>query len=180
MIVIVGESGSGKSELVKELSSYGINKVVTYTTRPKRNNEVNGIDYYFITKDVFDKYASTGFFIEHNAYRNWYYGTALDDCSNEMDIVAVLTPAGLRALKRSGVKVLSVYLEVDRRSRLINILKRGDDIEEAYRRSLSDVGQFDGVNEEVNYVINNDKYKKSISEVANELLKIIGTTKKER
>lgn len=172
MLVIIGESGSGKSELVKAISDKNIKKIVTYTTRPKRDYEVNGIDYYFISQSVFEKYANAGFFVEFNMYRDWAYGTALNDCSNENDVVAVLTPAGLRALKRAGINVKSVYLEVDRRSRLINILKRGDNIEEAYRRSLSDVGQFDGIKDEVDYVIENHGYKKSIEEVANEFIRI--------
>ena len=49
------------------------------------------------------------------------------------------------------------------------ILQRGDNIEEAYRRSLSDVGQFDGIEGEVDYIINNDGYKKSIAEMAQEV-----------
>ena len=45
-----------------------------------------------------------------------------------------------------------------------------DNIEEAYRRSLSDVGQFDGIEDEVDYVINNEGYKKSIEEMTKEVL----------
>lgn len=172
MFAIMGESGSGKTELVKALSKKSIKKIVTYTTRPKRDYEINGVDYYFISQEVFEKYTKSGFFIEFNRYRDWYYGTALNDCCNDNNVVAVLTPAGFRALKRSGVNVKSIYLEVDRRSRLISILRRGDNIEEAYRRSLSDVGQFDGIKEEVDYIIENNGYKKTIDEVASEFIRI--------
>ncbi len=57
-----------------------------------------------------------------------------------------------------------VYLKVDRRSRLIKLLERGDDIEEAYRRSLSDVGQFDSFENEADFVLENKNYEYSIKE----------------
>ena len=91
--------------------------------------------------------------------------------------MAILTPAGLRALKRIGADVKSVYLYVDRRSRLISILTRGDDIDEAYRRNLSDVGQFDEVAEEVDYVIDNSFFhmnKEQVLKCLKEILTEIG------
>lgn len=157
MLVIVGESASGKSTLQKKLieNNPSYKKVVTYTTRPKRKNEKDGVDYHFISEDKFEKLVKKGFFIEHAKYRDWSYGTAKQDCINAENSVAVLTPAGLRALKRVGANITSIYLYVDRRSRLVSILARGDNIDEAYRRNLSDVGQFDGIADEVDYVIDN-------------------------
>lgn len=160
MIVIIGESASGKSTLQNMLiqSDPSYQKITTYTTRPMRDGEVNGVDYHFITDSAFEELAKRDFFAEQNAYREWRYGTAKADCMNAKKKIAVMTPAGLRALKRENIDVTSIYLMVDRRSRLIQILNRGDSIEEAYRRSLSDVGQFDGVVDEVNYVIDNTGY----------------------
>ena len=167
MLVIIGESGSGKSSLAKALSDKHKNykRIVTYTTRPRRDNEVDGIDYHFIDQARFDELVEQDFFVEYNMYREWCYGTALQDCSNDNNVIAVLTPAGYRALKRAGVKARSIYLYVDRRSRLINILKRGDNIEEAYRRSLSDVGQFDGLVDEADYIIDNTGFHLPVKDV---------------
>ena len=168
MIVIIGESGCGKSTLVntfiKKYPSY--KRVVTYTTRPMREGEVDGVDYHFVNEGHFSWLISENRLTEWNMYRGWYYGTPYIDDYNE-NIIAILTPAGLRALKRnatvSGLKnIKSIYLNVDRRSRLISLLKRGDDIEESYRRSLSDVGQFDGVDREVDFVLDNQSFEYSI------------------
>jgi len=166
MIVIIGESGSGKSTLVKAFMEKNkeYKKVITYTTRPMRKGEKADSDYHFVTKEEFDKLIEEDFFVEYNVYRGWYYGTALQDCSSDNDTVAILTPAGYRAIIRAGIIAYAVYLYVDRRSRLINILKRGDDIEEAYRRSLSDVGQFDGLLDEADFIIDNTQYKMSINQ----------------
>lgn len=173
MIVLVGESASGKSSIERYLAdNYGYNKVVSYTTRQPRPNEVDGVDYHFISVDEFLKLKEQGFFAETAVYNNWYYGTAKEDCTD--DKIAVLTPHGLRQISKvDGINVLSFYVNVPRRDRLIKILQRGDDIEEAYRRSLSDVGQFDGIEDEVNHVINNAKYEKSIEEMSKEVKGII-------
>ena len=171
MIVLVGESASGKSSIERHLVDYyGFNKVVSYTTRNPRQGEVNGVDYHFIDTKKFFELSEQGFFAEKASYNGWNYGTAKEDCTD--DKVAVLTPHGLRQVtKLDGINVTSFYINVPRRDRLIKILQRGDNIEEAYRRSLSDVGQFDGISDEVNYVIDNVGYKKSIEEMTREVLK---------
>ncbi|MBR5604196.1 MAG: guanylate kinase [Bacteroidales bacterium] len=173
MIVLVGESASGKSSIERHLvNHHGFNKVVSYTTREPRQGEVDGVDYHFINTERFLELKKQGFFAETAVYNNWNYGTAKEDCTD--DKVAVLTPHGLRQVsKLDGINVTSFYINVPRRDRLIKILQRGDNIEEAYRRSLSDVGQFDGIADEVNYVIDNVGYKKNIEEMTREVLKHI-------
>lgn len=169
MIVLVGESASGKSSIEKYLvDNYEYNKVVSYTTRQPRPNEVDGVDYHFVSIDEFLNLKEQGFFAETAVYNNWHYGTAKEDCTD--DKIAVLTPHGLRQISKvDGIKTISFYINVPRRDRLIKILQRGDDIEEAYRRSLSDVGQFDGIEDEVDYVVHNDGYKKPIAKMAQEV-----------
>ena len=169
MIVLVGESASGKSSIERYLmDNYGYKKIVSYTTRSPRLGEVDGIDYHFISVEEFKSLKEQGFFAETAVYNNWHYGTAKEDCTD--DKIAVLTPHGLRQISKiDGINVNSFYINVPRRDRLIKILQRGDNIEEAYRRSLSDVGQFDGIEDEVDYIIHNDGYKKSIAEIAQEV-----------
>lgn len=169
MIILVGESASGKSSIERHLvDNYGYNKITSYTTRAPREGEADGIDYHFINLEQFYKLKAEGFFAETAMYNNWHYGVAKEDCTD--DKVAVLTPHGLRQVSRlPNVNVISFYISVPRRDRLIKILQRGDNIEEAYRRNLSDIGQFDGISDEVDYIIHNDSYKKSIAEMAEEV-----------
>lgn len=170
MIVIMGESASGKSSIEKTLvNDYGYTKLVSYTTRQPRVGEVNGIDYHFISVEKFHELKNKGFFAETAVYNGWHYGTAKEDCTN--DKIAVLTPHGFRQIKKfPEIKITSFYIDVPRRDRLIKILERQDNIEEAYRRNLSDVGMFDGIADEVDYVISNPSYKKSIDDMAREIL----------
>lgn len=170
MLVLVGESASGKSSIEKYLvENCGYNKIVSYTTRQPREGEVDGVDYHFITKSQFHRLKEQNFFAETAIYNDWYYGVAKEDCTN--DKVAVLTPHGLRQVSKiKDINVISFYINVPRRDRLIKILQRGDSIEESYRRNLSDVGMFDGIWDEVDYVINNTGYNKSIAEMSKEIL----------
>ena len=169
MLILVGESASGKSSIEKHLvENYGYNKVVSYTTREPRESEVDGVDYHFISVEQFYKLKGQNFFAETAMYNNWYYGIAKEDCTD--DKVAVLTPHGLRQVsKLPDINATSFYINVPRRDRLIKILQRGDSIEEAYRRNLSDVGQFDGIEDEVDYIICNEEYKRTVEEMALEV-----------
>ncbi len=156
MIVIIGESGSGKTTLANDFVERNpqFHRVVTYTSRPKREGEIDGVDYHFCSDDEFDELCESGFFVEHAEYRGWKYGTAREDCESE-NAVVILTPSGLRALKKLTDDIISVYVWVDRETRLIKLIERGDNVDEAYRRNLSDVGMFDGVENEVDYVLAN-------------------------
>lgn len=170
MIVLVGESASGKSSIERNLvDNYGYKKVVSYTTRQPRQGEVDGIDYHYISESQFSNLQKEEFFAEIGEYNGWHYGTAKNDCTS--DKVAVVTPHGLRQLKKiPNLDIRTFYINVPRRDRLIKILQRGDNIEEAYRRSLSDVGQFDGIADEVDYIIDNKNYTKNIDEMTKEVL----------
>ena len=167
MIVIVGESASGKTTLVNDLIKKHpeFHKIVTYTTRPKRDNEVEGIDYYFVSEEKFKSLVEQDYFVEHAKYRDRSYGTAKKYCVKDKNAIVILTPAGMRSLKKINKKATSIYVYVDRRSRLINILLRGDNVDEAYRRNLSDLGQFDGITNEVDYVIDNTQFHMNEDEV---------------
>lgn len=175
MLVLVGESASGKSSIEKYLAdNCGYNKIVSYTTRPPREGEVDGVDYHFISIEQFKFLSEQGFFAEQAVYRDWCYGVAKEDCTD--DKVAVLTPHGLRQISKiKNINIISFYINVPRRDRLIKILQRGDSIEESYRRNLSDVGMFDGIWDEVDYIINNDGYNKTIAEMSKEILYLVLT-----
>jgi guanylate kinase len=176
MIVLIGESASGKSSIETNLvRRYGYNKIVSYTTRQPRAGEVNGVDYHFIDTDEFLELKEKGFFAESAQYRGWHYGVAKEDCTN--DKVAVLTPHGLRQISKiKDIDIVSFYINVPRRDRLIKILQRGDDVEEAYRRSLSDVGMFDGIEDEVDFIVYNAEYRKDIEQMTREVLSLYKST----
>ncbi len=169
IIVLIGESASGKSTIEKMLVKKGFNKIVSYTTRPIRPNETDGVDYHYISKEEFLNKLQNGFFAEYTIYNSWYYGIAIPDCKD--DSVVVVEPHGFRQLKKiERLNIISFYIKVDERERLIRMVKRGDNLLEVFRRIFSDQGVFQFIDQEVDYVIDNNK---NINDSVNEIIELI-------
>ncbi len=166
LICLIGESGAGKSTIARQMESrHRYSQIVTYTTRPMRKGERNGIDYHFISPQEFERKRAAGFFAESAEYNNWSYGTAKEDCREKK--IAVVTPRGFRNLKKNlDIFITSFYIKVPRRDRLIKLLQTRQDIDECIRRNISDVGQFDGIEDEVDYVIDNENYGRTPEDLA--------------
>jgi guanylate kinase len=154
MIVIVGCSCAGKSCIERKLTERGLKRIISYTTRSIRKNETNHIDYHFITKEEFEKKLLEGFFAEYSIYNSWNYGIAHEDCCD--NACAVVETSGMRQLKvNKNLNIKSFCINIDERTRVIRMMKRGDNIMESFRRIISDQGMFSGIEYEVDYVIDN-------------------------
>lgn len=180
MLIILGESGSGKTTLQKYICEHtDMERVISCTTRPIRNGEENGVDYYFMIEEEYDKLSERGFFVEKAEYNSWNYALSIDQIKDNK--VAVLTPHGLRMVKKYikennlDIKITSIYLKVDKVSRLIKLLKRDGEerIWESIRRTMSDVGQFDGIEDEVDIVIDNSEYRLSVETLFEKLNSVL-------
>lgn len=170
MIVLLGESGCGKSTIEKELVNKGFKKIISYTTRPIRKNEKDGVDYHYISEEEFLHKYSAGFFAEYTIYNSWYYGIAVPDCKNNS--VVVVEPHGFRQLKKiDELNITSFYIKVNERERLIRMVKRGDNLLEVFRRIFSDQGVFQFIDQEVDYVIDNNK---NINDSINNIINLLG------
>jgi len=78
VLVLIGPSGSGKTTLQTALAETfpdHIERAISYTTRPARPNEVNGVDYHFVTDEAFDALVAVGAFLEHTRYGANRYGS---------------------------------------------------------------------------------------------------------
>jgi guanylate kinase len=154
VIAIIGASATGKTTIERILEKQGLERIISYTSRPMRKNEINDVDYHFISDAEFLEKLEDNFFAEHTSYRGWHYGISKNDCAN--NTVAVVEPVGFRRLKKiDGLNIRSFYIKTDDRTRMIRMLKRGDDIAEAIRRMYSDQGSFNGIEDEVDYIIEN-------------------------
>ena len=167
MLVLCGKSATGKSSIESVLSSlYGYKKIVSYTTRKPRDGEVDGVDYHFVSEEEFLNMKSLGLFAESSYHYMWHYGFLKSDCCE--NAVVVLNPKGLRDIKRSGIHCRTVYIKADDRKRLCMLIQRGDDIVEVFRRHIFDDGMFNGMEEEVDVIYEND-YTSSIQDAANKI-----------
>ena len=156
MIVLAGASASGKTEVAKLLAKkYGITKIVTTTTRPKRKGEVDGMDYFFVTTEKFEEMIREDRFVEYTFFNGNLYGSTKDQIAKNKCVV--IDPAGLRsytALKDSSI--VTFYLEADEETRYKRMLSRGDDIDKIESRIKHDREAFKKENiVKVNYIIKN-------------------------
>ena len=160
MILLVGKSCSGKSTIARELKKLGLKEVVTYTTRPPRENEVDGVSYHFISQEDFLKKEKQGFFAETTSYNvangeTWYYGSAVEDLTN--DKVIIVNPHGLKQIKKiKYLDPIAFYILVDKTTIMNRLKTRGDNKFEADRRIIADDFDFSGICEYVDFAIRND------------------------
>lgn len=89
LIIISGPSGSGKSTIVtKHLIKISDNFYysISATTRSAKNNELNGVDYHFITQDEFQKFIDNDEFLEYKMYNSGFYGTMKSMVLEQLEI----------------------------------------------------------------------------------------------
>ena len=184
IIVLLGASGSGKSTIEHELATHhGFEKIVSYTTRKPRENEENGKDYYFVDNDTFKEILNRDLFAEYDEYsQNRLYGTLKSDYA-EGNKVVVLTPNGLRQLKKNcpNDNIFTILVEANLGTRVKRYIDRCgvdrfnfDDKNEIAARVERDYGMFLGLDKEVDLVVHNDEgtdienFVKTIMEIIHE------------
>ena len=127
-IVISGPSGVGKDTICEGLIKRG-NGIysVSMTTRKKRNNEIDGVNYFFVSKDEFENKIKDNFFLEYAMYNGKYYGTPTDFISDNtnrgINVFAVLEINGAINVKKIFPSAITIYImppsfdELERRLR---------------------------------------------------------------
>lgn len=155
MLILIGPSASGKTEVAKLLArKYNVTKIVTYTTRAPRVNEVNGVDYNFVSIDEFAKLTQEDFFVETTYYNSNYYGTAKKDIKD--DKCVILDPNGLKSfLALNDERIVSIFLDSDEKTRFNRMLLRKDAVEDAEKRIVNDRIAFNLANlQGITFIVN--------------------------
>ena len=157
IIAIMGKAGSGKDTLMKALLTEpqfkNAKSIVSCTTRPIRENEIDGVDYHFITVDQFTDQVLSGEMLEATCFNNWHYGTSLKNLSENQINIGVFNPEGVEILRENkNIKLAVIYIEANDKTRLLRQLNRekDPDCHEIIRRFSTD--EFDFRDEEICYI----------------------------
>ncbi len=135
-VIILGKGGSGKDHLRKEMVSHGFRYCVSHTSRPIREGEKEGEDYYFVDESHF----SSGNFYEKVTFNGWFYGTSMDEFRSAN--LFIMTPSGLSKMSQEDRKQSYViYLDIDENTRRDRLSKRRD-ADDADRRLKADESDF--------------------------------------
>lgn len=178
-IVISGPSGVGKgticNRLLNELNAW---YSVSTTTRAPRDGEINGVNYFFVTKEKFENKIKEGEFLEYNIYNGNYYGTSkeivVDKINEGINVFSEIDVNGAHNIKKVFPDALLIYIAPPSievlKERLIS---RGtESIEKINQRleiaekELKEVDFYD-------YVVINDDLDKATDEVRNIITKEI-------
>ena len=174
IIVLVGKTASGKTTVANELcKNHGYKRIITYATRPMRENEVQDVDYHFISDEQFNEMVKNNEFTEYKRYNTahgvWSYGSVItseqelsDDC-----YVIILTPQGLRDLSKKISQYIAFYLNVSFESQLERLKRRGDEEQQIIKRLKNDAKDFENVLDIVDYNFYTDVLSSSPQRVAN-------------
>ena len=159
---VIGKSGTGKDTLMEYLlnnESHDLKKIIPYTTRPMRENEINGVNYYYVSESEMNKMDTEGRIIEkrcyHTVHGDWYYFTSSDNISEDKKNIIITTQEALKYFfEKYGMEnIYVIYLKLDDKIRLERCINRESqqtepNYKEVCRRFLADENDFD--EEEIN------------------------------
>jgi guanylate kinase len=169
VFIISAPSGSGKSTLVNEVRSTvpGLEFSISYTTRQPRGSEQNGREYFFVSREQFEKMVNNNEFLEHADVFGDYYGTArrfLDNARQEgKDLLLDIDVQGAEQIKRNLPDAISIFIMPPNRSELERRLRqRGQDSEEKIQRRLKAAKREIENYEKYDYILVNDRLEDSV------------------
>ncbi len=144
LIVFSGPSGSGKDTVLAELKSRDINmqQSISATTRPMREGEVDGVDYFFTDVDTFEKNIQEGYFLEYVKYGSNYYGTPKKRIEELTDgganVFLKIEVEGAGNVRKAFPDAVSVFIVPPSMEELANRLKgRGTETEETFNKRFA-------------------------------------------
>lgn len=139
-IVICGGGGSGKDYLKQKMIDRGFIPSISYTSRLPRENEVDGVDYYFVRDRTFDKMIGKDEFYEYKVFNRWYYGTHRDDykfCN-----LFIMTPEAIEEMdSKLRKEFFVIYIDIPVSVRRERLEKRND-ADSVQRRLEADLDMF--------------------------------------
>jgi len=127
--IITGPSGVGKNTIINELSNHiNIHFSVSHTTREKRQGEVDGKDYFFVSEEEFKNLIDKNFFIEFEQYGDAFYGTGKDQIKNKKEVILLdLEVNGATKLLKQYPHFIGIFIDIDNDSLKERLKIRGHD-----------------------------------------------------
>jgi len=148
IIALVGEAGSGKDTIMKGVleKSPHLHEIVSCTTRPPREGEIDGINYHFMSPEVFGDKVVHGEMLEASCFNDWFYGTGYESLRSDCYNIGVFNPEGIESLlAHPGVAVDVYHVRATDKNRLLRQLNRetDPDVHEIIRRFKADMIDFE-------------------------------------
>lgn len=189
---LMGKSSSGKDTIFKEINDdkdLDLKPIISYTTRPKRINETNGVEYFFINTDELNKFEKENKVIEkrvyHTVHGDWFYGTINDGQVdlNKNNYLLITTLEAYKSLRDyfGYEKVYPFYIDIEDGIRLERALERErkqdkPNYDELCRRFLADNKDFSTENLSnlgINKFYINENLENCINDIKKDILNLM-------
>ena len=151
MVILSSPSGVGKTTLTKKIQQkYKNFKIsVSHTTRTPRSNEIDGVDYHFVSKKKFKELIDEEKFYEHAKIFENYYGTLkrnVDETIKENDILFDIDWQGTKQLSKfKNLNLIKIYLITDKEELKSRLIKRNQNTNEEVKK------RFDSFDEDIKH-----------------------------
>jgi guanylate kinase len=169
LFIVSAPSGAGKTTLVERLVEQLPNLKMSrsYTSRPARNGEADGVDYNFVSRERFEALIARGEFLEWADVFGNFYGTRASDTDRLLDqgidVVLVIDVQGARKVRALGVETTTVFVMPPSLQELEQRLRgRSKDSEEAIQRRLAIARAEVAAFTDYDYVVVNDELRGAV------------------
>ncbi|MFC2088388.1 guanylate kinase [Calditrichota bacterium] len=172
LIVLSAPSGAGKTSLARALVANNPQCAISVsaTSRSKRFNEQNGIDYIFLTKEEFEKKISDGDFLEYEQVHGEYYGTLKktveDMIANNKSVVFDIDVNGALCIKRGHPEAILIFIKAPSEEELIRRLRgRKSETKEMIEKRLERLPYEYEQSKKFDYIIVNEHFNQTVNEI---------------
>ena len=172
LFIIAAPSGCGKTSLVEALIKNAKNLYVSvsHTTRPPRSDEINGINYYFVSIDEFEEMIKNNAFVEHAMVFDNHYGSSSklirEKLDEGIDVILEIDWQGARQVKENMPNAISIFILPPSKEALLGRLQqRAQDNDETINKRMSDAqNQMQHFNE-FDYLVINDDFNSALNDL---------------
>ncbi|MCI0401828.1 MAG: guanylate kinase [Gammaproteobacteria bacterium] len=172
LYIISAPSGAGKTTLIRALleSTPELELSVSFTTRPKRPNERDGIDYHFIDEKEFERRIESGQFLEYAKVFDHYYGTSRAWVERELaqgsDVLLEIDWQGAQQVRKIIPDTVSIFILPPSYKALEGRLRqRGADDQDTITRRMRDAVSEVSHYHEYDYMVLNEKFETALEDL---------------
>ncbi len=173
LVIISGPSGVGKGTIRKALFEIPDNNFcysVSMTTRKPREGEVDGQDYFFVSKEEFERRISENGFLEYAEFVGEYYGTPLDYIEKQMSlgkevIVEVEVQGALQVQERIPEAVFIFIVPPSKKALIERLKNRGTDSQEKINKRIEKAEREYSLAYKYDYIVVNDEVKNAADRI---------------